>query len=367
MRPAPLAITGCGAVTPAGLGLTPLGELLAGGAAGHSAPPGADAAGFPPLPVRMVPELRLADHVGRKGIRYIDRMTAFGLVASRLALDGGPALTEPERASTGVALGTSTGSTRSASAVACDTLTHARPYMVNPSQFPNIVMNSCAAQIAIWNGLRGVNSTVAAGHLSSLHALRYARMAISQGRAARLLVGGVEELCPQQAWAWYHSRTLAKDSGIGEACVLFVVEDASSARAGGRAVLAEIAACEAGHATAAGLRASLTERLASCIDRALARGGVRPDEIDNVSLAAAGGSGLAAVERQAIGQVLGRIPAETRVTRSLGDCYSASTALQVAALLALWQRRPAAGPRVGLVTSIGHDRNTGCLIVRSAH
>jgi 3-oxoacyl-[acyl-carrier-protein] synthase II len=365
-----LAIRGCGAVTPAGPGLGSLGELLAEGSLSHAVPPAGEESQFPPLPVHTVPELRLADYLGsRKGLRHIDRMTSFGLVATRLALDDMLPFTEAEQSRTGIALGTSTGSTRSSTAVARDTITQQRPYLVNPSEFPNTVMNSCAAQMAIWNSLRGVNSTVAAGQLSSLYALRYARMAISQGQADRLLAGGVEELNPQSAWAWYVSNALARNAAIGEACVLFLVEKAADSP-GGQAPLGEILACEAGYSPPTGqrrgLRADLTGCLASSIARALASSGARPEEIDLVSVGAATGSGLASVEEQAIAQALGRVPPEIRVSRSVGDCYSASTALQIAALLALWQREPPTEPRVGLVTSVSRDRHAGCLIVRSA-
>lgn len=39
--------------------------------------------------------------------------------------------------------------------------------------------------------------------------------------------------------------------------------------------------------------------------------------------------------------------------------------MQLAALLARWQGSPGSGkPRVGLITSVGHDGNAGALVVR---
>jgi len=293
-------------------------------------------------------------------------MTAFGLVACKLALAGTRALVdEEEQSRTGVVLGTSTGSIRTTSELGRETLTEARPYLLNPSQFPNTVMNACAGQIAIWNSLRGVNATVAAGRLSSLHAVRYARTAISHGRAARLLVGGVEELSPQLAWAWHHSKALPENTALGEGCAMFVVEDAAAAAERGRAALAEIYACEARYCSAPGpLSAALTDGLASCIERALTRSGVRPDDVDTVSLGTTKHSGLGAAERRAVRRVLGRVPAQVQVADALGECYSASAALQLAALLALWSRESSESPRVAMVTSVGLDRNVGCLVVR---
>jgi 3-oxoacyl-[acyl-carrier-protein] synthase II len=200
--------------------------------------------------------------------------------------------------------------------------------------------------------------------VSSLAALRYARSAIGAGRATRLLVGGVEELCPPLAWGWHLSDALADESPIGEGCAMFLVEDGESARAAGRPALADFLACEVGYYGGATQRRALAEGMTSCIARALERSGVAPDEIDVVSLGAANHVGLDGVERRAVERVLGRTPAQIRIADVLGECYSASGAMQIAALLAQWEQDPAEVGRTALVTSAGNDGNVGCLVVR---
>ncbi|WP_225850972.1 beta-ketoacyl synthase N-terminal-like domain-containing protein [Streptomyces sp. HPF1205] len=377
-RVLPLAVIGAGVVSPAGIGLDRLGLPPTGAdgpADGPALPDGPDRAEYPPRPAYAVPELRLADHVGRKGIRYIDRMTALCLVAGRLALTDAPAEApagvpedapaEGAAADTGVVLGTSTGSVVSMADLAEEALTSELPYLVNPSRFPNTVMNSSAGQLAIRNALRGVNATIAGGQLSSLLALRYARLAIGQGRARRLVVGGVEELSARTAWAWEHSGLLAGGTALGEGCAMFVVD--GRAEPAGPDCLAVLLACDVRYCGApqAGPRAPAAG-LVSAVRRALARSAVDPAEVECVALGSAGLRGLRHSEERAVAEALGRsldTLAVIRPARTVGMTYSATGAMQLAALLAGWRRGDLpAGP--ALVTTIGPDGNVGCQVVR---
>lgn len=363
-RVQPLAIISAGVVTAAGLGLDPLGELLdAHAAAPTGTPENQGSEPLPPRSLRTVPGLRLANHVGRKGIRHIDRMTALGLVACKLALDGAAGqVSEEERSRTGVVLGTSTGSSRSIAEVAYDSLTADLPYQVNPSQIPNTVMNACAGQLAIWNSMRGVNATVAAGALSSLYALRYARTVISQGRATRLVAGGAEEVSVHTAWAWHRSGVLTGSAAVGEGCALFLID--GGVVVDDERVLAELLACEVRFCPAPAGADSLTECLSVTIARALDRSGVGTDDVGTVALGSVGLRGLAAIEQRAVRQTVGSVPRSLRVADTLGVGYSAGIALQVAAVLAQWRRRSDDVGDVALVTAVGLDGNVGCLVLR---
>ena len=178
---APLVITGCGVVSPAGIGLPALAAAASGAEIGE---PDLETIGgeFPPMPLAATPDLRVEEYLGRKGVRSLDRTTRLALVACNRALAGlGTPLAAHDRARTGVVIGTSTGSIRSSSEFSRDTLVQEKPYLVLANLFPNSVMNCCAGQIAIWNSLRGVNATIAGGRVSGLAAVRYARNAIAQG------------------------------------------------------------------------------------------------------------------------------------------------------------------------------------------
>ncbi len=215
-------------------------------------------------------------------------------------------------------------------------------------------MNCCTGQVAIWNQLRGVNATIAGGRLSGLNAVRYARNAIRQGHVDRVLVGGVEELCPQSAWGWHVTGALPPGAALGEACAVFMVERPAAAGAGGRTPRAELLACEVG----TGVAPSAT--LAGCVARAVRRSGVTAGEIRTVSFGAVGGLGR--LEERGVRVALGGLPARrVRVAEVVGETFSAGVAMQLAALLA----DPGTGG-AALITSIGPDGNAGCLVVRPA-
>lgn len=358
----PLKITGYGVVSPAGYGVDRLGEALHDSQVVCADPdeiPGEDEV---PGPVRSVPELRAADHLGRKGTRYLDRTNTLGLVASKMALEPMDTSDTAELAGVGVVMGTSTGSVRSSAEFARDTLVEERPYLVNPGLFPNTVMNSCAGQIAIWNSLHGVNATFSGGQVSSLQAVRFARNALEQGQAEQLITGGVEELSPQSAWAWRRSGALPSGVPVGEGCAVFVLERGETDSES----LAEVLACDIAYCPAPDRRPRLLDGLTDSVDRALHRSQVDPDEVTTVSLsAAAERSGENRIEERAVHRVLGRVPQTIRVKDAVGECYSASGALQLAAVIADWRREGTQNGRdVALITSVGRDGNVGCLVVR---
>ncbi|MEE1756663.1 beta-ketoacyl synthase N-terminal-like domain-containing protein [Streptomyces sp. SP18CS02] len=368
-RVRPLAVTAHGVVSPAGTGLDALAEALRGTREACSdaaqLPLGpAEADGLPDA-VRVVPDFRIADHVGRKGTRHLDRTTALGLAAAAvLRSSAGASPDDPGWAATGVVLGSTSGSVRSSSEFARDTHVEDRPYLVNAAAFPNTVMNSVTGQVAIWHGLRGINATLSGGTTATLAAFRYARNALTQGHADRLLVGGVEELCPQTAWGWAATGALAPGTPVGEGAALFAVEDAEAAREAGTTVLAEVLACETAFVPE-GVRPGLTGALADCIDRALRRSGVDASEVALVAPGADGLIALEGAEQRALRRVLGdREVEEVRVKDVVGEAYSADGALQVAAVLAHWQGTPADGGRIALVTGLGHDGNVACLVLR---
>ncbi len=353
----PLAVIGTGVLSPAGLGQASLDEAIR---TGRITPLGAGpdpAAGpMPPGTVRRLPDLRLADHLGRKGLRNIDRLTAIGLIATRQALENAGPGSAP-RSRTGVVVGTSTGSVVSLAELAHDTLTQDRPYLVNPVQFTNNVMNACAAQIAIWNELSGLNATVAGGQLSSIFALRCARVMLDRGRADRLVVGGVEEISEHTAWAWHRTGALAAGTALGEGGAMAVLD--ATLDAGDPRVQAELLACEVGFSASERAKA-----LAGCITRALSRSGAGPEAVGIVALGSTGYRRLDEVERLGLRMALGRSPLIVDVAGTLGVTYSASGALQLAALLGAWSNGEAGGGSVGLLTAVGPDGNVGCAVLR---
>lgn len=357
-----LDVVGSGVVSAAGTGLAAFADPAA--PVGPAAAGIADPAAFPPVRMRAVPDLDAAGLLGRKGLRTVDRTGLLGLVAAHLALASavGP---DPGSARTGVVLGTGVGGIRSIGEFGWDTRTRELPHLVNPAVFPNTMLNYTAGQIAIRNKLTGVNATVAGGRLAGLAAIRFARTALLRGRADRLLVGAAEELSPQLAWGLRRAGAVSPRVGVGEGAALFAVQPAEPGS--DVPVLARLLAAEVAH----GQPEDAATLLAACAARALARSGVRPEQVGVLVPGSAGLPGLAEVELAGVRAALGGLPAErVDVSPVLGETYSATAALHLAGLLARWRGGAARAEghvtdEVGLLTVVDHGGGVGCLVVRS--
>jgi 3-oxoacyl-[acyl-carrier-protein] synthase II len=295
----------------------------------------------------------------------MDRLTAMSVSAVGMALNESGVSTRYDASRIGVVLGTSTGSAKSASDFIKETLVNEKPYLVNPALFPNTVMNCAAGNAAIWHKLRGLNSTISAGHVSGLLGLRYAALAIRAGRADAIVAGAVEEFSEHTAWSYHHltSRRRRPARPLGEGCAVFVVEGPIC---DGDAPAAELLGIQVG-VYAANRPREQASGLAAAIRRAMTRAQIAPSDIAAVSLQGSDRSLLAHIERQGLCEGLsGRIPGtQIRIGEQVGECFSAASALQLAALLARFSAEKSDTPRFGLVTSVGTNGSVGCLLVKA--
>jgi len=367
-RPAEPCIVGWSTLSALGAGRRSFADgLLAGAvgrwaATGHGPPP----AGYP------LADIDLPALVGGASIRTIDRMTLMVIATATMVLDEHP-VAGADRPPVGLVLGTSTGSLASITGFLRDTFTGDRPYFVDPKEFPNTVMNGTAGRTAIWHGLRGLNSTVAAGHNTGLAALRYAGRMIRRGYATTLLVGAVEELSEPVAWAAHRLREDRGDPGppapMGEGCALFLVQDAETAAQWRHRPLARLADFEFA-VTEPGDRAALTDGLARVIGTVLRRTGVDADRLHLVSLSHSGDPDLDAAESDAVDRVLGPASGSgsgarrIAASRHVGNTFSALGAFQVAAAIAVAESEgPNTTERPAIVTSIGVDGTVACALI----
>jgi 3-oxoacyl-[acyl-carrier-protein] synthase II len=320
----------------------------------------------------LVEDFDPAEMLGRKGTRTLDRMTAHVIATAGMVLAGRDD-EAAARARIGLVLGTSTGSVQSITEFTRDTFVRERPYLVNPADFPSTVMNNAAGRTAIWYGLRGPNSTVAAGHLTGLAALRYASRLIRLGHADTLLVGAVEEVSEAVSagvGAMRRAGTVGPGTGtvpLGEGCVFFLL-DGRDEDADGRpdGAVAELVGFEFGVAEAGGDPVATAAGLARAVRKLLARTGVDPGDLWLVSLAQSGDGQLDEAELAAVDEVVGPGPGRVVAAERTGNSFSALGAFQLAAALAVAGRdRAAEGPtRPCLLTSLGIDGGVGCALVR---
>ncbi|MFL6122530.1 beta-ketoacyl synthase N-terminal-like domain-containing protein [Actinophytocola sp.] len=293
---------------------------------------------------RVVPDFDVVEQLGRKGTGSMDRTSALAVATLRaLQRDEHGSVAPTPR--TGVVLGTTSGSTRTQFEFTRDSLTRRRPYFVNPAQMPFALMNAAAAQCAMWHGLTGPNTTVAAGRNSAAAVLRYAARLLRTGRADGVFAGAAEE----------HSgaRELLEHGGtLGEGCVLFFLQTADT---GNRAALAEVVASDTRFHDGSP-RHALVESLRHVVSET--------DEVWGLALSAAG-SELSEVEDDATGEVLGqRVGRVVRPGQLIGDTGAVSGAFGLAALLAHAGVDATARGRLAVVTSVDRDGTAGAVVLR---
>jgi 3-oxoacyl-[acyl-carrier-protein] synthase II len=343
----PISILDVGVASAAGIGLAPFAACLRGADLPAPAPMAARLSAFGQIPPRKAHWLTGFDasaHLGSKGVANLDRTTQLCVLLCRDLLGGLPAHVSDRREDAGVVLGTCGGSLKSIADFIRSTYAGTAPHMVSPMQFPNTVMNSAAAQCAIWNGLRGLNSTVCAGDLSGFAALQYAMRMLRLDHAPLLLAGAVEEYCEFAAFA-HETLRPDPDSLQAEGGAIFALSAAPDGAAIGTLLGVRLGLLPAG-AEVAGMAGAVCRLLRSAC--------VRADDIAWWSTA----SGQEA-EAEALDCVFGTRPvALPCVAERFGHAGGASVALQVAACLAL------APAGIGLVTASDAGGQFGCALLR---
>ena len=347
-----IAITAWSAVSPFGIGQKSFAD---GVATGRPAVSVLDRARWdgPDERACLVPGFEVGEVLGRKGTRAMNRVSGLAVTTvGRLVESADPGRAWGE--DTGIVLGTS-GSSESTMGLIRASLTGQRPYDLEPSRVPYGVMNCAAGQCAIWYGLKGPNTTLAAGRPTSLTALSYARRLLLAGRAKRVLCGAAEEYSVARAWIDFHSRG-GSGAILGEGCAMFVVELASRATA---APVATVLAVDSRSCADGDWRATT----ARCVQRVLTATGTDPAEVRAVCRSDSGDIPGQA-ERAALAGIFGpRVPVWD-VAAFLGETHAASAAFQIArALSAADHDRELAGSLV-VITSTDPSGAVGAALVR---
>jgi len=262
---------------------------------------------------RTIPDFDAREVLGRKNTRSMDRVTALAVTAAR------DLVCDSSARGFATVLGTTTGSADAMLRFTRSALAAERPYLVDPAEFPNTVMNRAASQIAIWHGLTGPNATIAGGRTAALRALRYATSLQRAGRACTVLCGGAEELSDTSVWL--HRARGARQTVLGEGAALFRLEPAGADR------LAGVRAVETALADSSD---ELSAVMARCLHRALDHAGVSAGDVSTVAPSTAGEP-----ERSAIAAVFGHEAELIDCSALFGDTGAAASALQIAAALVL--------------------------------
>lgn len=190
-----VVVTGMGAVSAFGLGMTPLLEGLFAGQTGFS-----DIARLGVQDTRsrlagLVPDWTPAEVDRRLDLAGMNRISRFATVAAKLALDSAALRVSPKNAeNAGIVLGVSNGPPESDH---MNSVFATPDYQADIKSFSNIVANSTTGWVANALCLKGVNLTLAPGPHAGLQCLAFAWESLKDGRAETMLAGGADEIYPQ--------------------------------------------------------------------------------------------------------------------------------------------------------------------------
>lgn len=346
-----VVITGIGVLSPIGNGRDTYWDALSRGATGFREITLFDTTAFRVHRAGEMTDFDPLPLLGKKGLRDLDRSTRLVCSAAKLALnDSRLEVSEANTRSMGVSIGTTFGSLHSISQFDRSGLIEG-PRFVNPSHFPNTVINSPASQVSIRFTIKGFNTTLSTGFCAGLDALSYAADFIRLGRADAVLAGGVEELCEETFRMFHELGYLSGMSGaepasrpfdagrdgfvLSEGSAVLVVEDEEHARSRGADILAVILGCGNAFDPEADSTFDRAGRgLKTAIVQALEEAGVRPKDVGFVCSCANGTPGLDRMEARVLSEALGEdarhVPASS-IKSMIGETFSASGALAVSA------------------------------------
>jgi len=353
-----VVISGIGVLSPIGIGRHNYWEGLFQGKTGFRNITLFDTAPFQVHHAGEITDFDPLSLLGKKGLRDLDRSTKLICSAAKLALDDANLqVTEANTHSTGVSIGTTFGSLHSISQFDRTGLIEG-PRLVNPSHFPNTVINSPASHVSIRFKIKGFNTTISTGFCASLDAVSYAADFIKLNRADVVLAGGVEELCEETFLGFHKLGCLSGTDGTEPVCCPFdarrngiifsegaavlVLEDEEHALRRGAAILARVLGYGNAFDPSADSRFNHDgQGLKNAVAHALQDASLNPEDVDHVCACSNSTKDLDRMETAVIKEVFGKhaytIPVSS-IKSMVGESFSASGALSLSAGIGAIQR-----------------------------
>jgi 3-oxoacyl-[acyl-carrier-protein] synthase II len=297
-----VVVTGMGLVTPLGTGLDRNWSALVAGTSSADYISRFDTTGYA---VRFGCEVRDFDPatvMDYREARRFDRLVHYAVGAAHEAVAHAGLVVAPEEAErVGVVIGAGMGGLETVTA-GFETLWSKGPMRVNPLTGAMMLPNMPAGQISITFGARGPNFSVASACATGANAVGEAFEIIRRGDADVMLAGATESGITPFGLAAFHrigamstrnddpkraSRPFDKDRDgfvFGEGSAVLVLENLDHARARGARPLAELAGYGA-TADAFHISAPLEDGsgAAGAIRRAIAKAGLRPEDVDHIN------------------------------------------------------------------------------------
>jgi len=242
----------------------------------------------------------LPAHYTRKRIRSMGRVSLLSTRATELALERAGLLDNPvlTNGDTGIAYGSSTGSTKPVSEFAT-MLTEKHTNNITGTTYVQMMPHTTAVNTGLFFGLRGRVIPTSSACTSGSQAIGYAYEAIKHGYQKVMVAGGAEELCPSEAAVFDTLFATSQQNDapqlsprpfdkardglvIGEGAGTLILESLDHALARGATIYAEIIGfatnCDASHITQ-----PQKETMQICMQQALQQAGLAASDIGYIS------------------------------------------------------------------------------------
>lgn len=287
----------------------------------------------------------LPSHYTRKKIRSMGRVSLLSTRATELALIRSGLLDDPilTNGETGIAYGSSTGSTKPVSDFAT-MLTEKHTNNITGTTYVQMMPHTTAVNTGLFFGLRGRVIPTSSACTSGSQAIGYAFEAIRHGYQTVMVAGGAEELCPSEAAVFDTLFATSQKNGqpsntpspfdverdglvIGEGACSLILENYELAVARGATIYGEILSfatnCDATHITQPKI-----ETIQLCIEKALSSAGLKPQDIGYISAHGTGTERGDIAESQATANVFGTNTPISSLKSYFGHTLGACGALE---------------------------------------
>ena len=242
----------------------------------------------------------LPEYYTRKRIRSMGRVSLLSTRATELALEQAGLLDSPvlTNGETGIAFGSSTGSTKPVSEFAT-MLTEQHTNNITGTTYVQMMSHTTAVNAGLFFGLKGRVIPTSSACTSGSQAIGYAFEAIKHGYQTVMVAGGAEELCPSEAAVFDTLFATSQQNEtpqlsprpfdthrdglvIGEGAGALILESLEHAQARGAKIYGEIVGfatnCDAAHITQ-----PQRETMQICIAKSLQQAGISAAEIGYIN------------------------------------------------------------------------------------
>ncbi len=267
-----VVVTGCGVVSPVGIGKESFWESLIKARSGVGKITHFDASEFDSHIAGEVKDFSPPDFLSVKDLRRSPRFVQFALKATEEALaESGISPEKIDPYQIGVIIGSGVGSLETVEKEH-KTLLEKGPSKLSPFMIPMLITNEAAGNVAIYFKLKGINFCTVTACASGAHAIGEGFRAIREGKAQAMVCGGTEAcIVPLGVGGFCAVKSLSKRNDeperasrpfdrdrdgfvIAEGAGIVVLEELEHAKKRGAYIYAELAGygatCDAYHITA---------------------------------------------------------------------------------------------------------------------